>query len=132
MIIYYPPFEAAERARIWSIFFRKLERERLDIRIHSSVFDFVENDEVLKNLNWNGREIRNAFNTSVALADYENETVEVRGTKMVNFHRRHLEQVVKMSRAFQVYLEKTHGMDEARRAKVDRIRHDVASIALET
>ncbi|RMZ83958.1 hypothetical protein DV737_g1317, partial [Chaetothyriales sp. CBS 132003] len=93
VIIYYPPFGPKERTKIWNTFFRKLERERIDIRIHPSVYDYVETDKVLKELNWNGREIRNAFNTSIALADYENEKVEVRGTTIVNFHRRHLEQV---------------------------------------
>jgi len=50
--------------------------------------------------------------------------MDFHGQKVVNFHRRHLEQVVKMSRAFQEYLTKTHGANEARRAKLERIRDD--------
>ena len=65
-----------------------------------------------------------AFNTAVALAEFEKDMVEVRGQQMINFHRRHLEQVVKMSKAFQTYLTQTHGADESKRARLERVRYE--------
>lgn len=57
----------------------------------------------------------------MALAEFDNE----RDDKMrVIFHARHLEQVVKMSRAFQDYLKSTHGMSQSDQARRFRIRND--------
>jgi hypothetical protein len=47
---------------------------------------------------------RTAFNTAVALAEFENEQ-DAKGNVMLQQH--HLEQVVKMSRSFQDYIEAT-------------------------
>ena len=66
-------------------------------------------------------ELHIAFSTAVALAEFENE----RDDKMrVIFHARHLEQVVKMSRAFQDYLKSTHGMSQSQQARQYRLRND--------
>ena len=62
-----------------------------------------------------------AFNTAVGLAEYENERD---ANQKVVFHVRHLEQVVKMSRAFQEYLGSTHGMSLADQARHHRTRND--------
>jgi len=59
VIIHYPPFQPEQRAKIWNTFFRRLEKERPSLRITPSVYDFIGTDEGLKNLEWNGREIRN-------------------------------------------------------------------------
>ena len=62
-----------------------------------------------------------AFSTAVAFVEYENER-DPKGK--VVFHARHLEQVVKMSRAFQDYLKSTHGMSQEEQARRSRIRND--------
>lgn len=62
-----------------------------------------------------------AFNTAVGLAEFGNE----RDAKQrVVFHARHLEQVVKMSRAFQDYLSSTSGMSQAEQARHSKTRND--------
>ena len=66
-------------------------------------------------------ELHIAFSTAVALAEFENDRDD---KKRVIFHARHLEQVVKMSRAFQDYLKSTHGMSQAEQARRYRIRND--------
>ncbi|CAD6593811.1 MAG: hypothetical protein ASARMPREDX12_007682 [Alectoria sarmentosa] len=121
VVIHYPDFTNDQRGQIWNIFFNKLERERENIKFTQRTVDYARESKEMQNLGWNGREIRNAFNTAVGLAEYENE----RDAKQrVVFHARHLEQVVKMSRAFRDYLNSTHGMSQAEQARTYRTRND--------
>lgn len=96
----------------------KLTRERKDIRIPYDLNKYFEKDEDLKNVEWNGREIRNgeclaslrircranetsAFQTTVALAEFqarEEESIEI------ELKIDYLDQVVKMSKRFKDYL----------------------------
>lgn len=62
-----------------------------------------------------------AFNTAVALAEYNNER-DTKGNIMLQ--PRDLEQVVKMSRAFKDYLLEASGMDPAKQAAAYKLRAD--------
>lgn len=140
VVIHYPDFTDEQRGQIWDIFFNKLEREKENIKFTQRTVDYAKESTEMQSLGWNGREIRNgnckpypivfthtndshhqAFNTAVGLAEYENERD---GKQRVVFHARHLEQVVKMSRAFQDYLSSTHGMSQAEQARTYRTRND--------
>lgn len=70
---------------------------------------------------WNGREIRNAFQTAVALAEYE-VIKDEEGTVLLK--ESHLSSVVKMSADFKDYLEKLHLADENKRAQRQGLRYD--------
>lgn len=60
LTIYYPPFSPKARAEVWESFFKKLEREREgEMRVHDNTRAYVEESEELRQLQWNGREIRN-------------------------------------------------------------------------
>jgi SpoVK/Ycf46/Vps4 family AAA+-type ATPase len=59
VIIHYPEFTDEERSRIWEIFFRKLEKERDNIRVLQRTIDYAK--DATKDLHWNGREIRNGM-----------------------------------------------------------------------
>lgn len=72
-------------------------------------------------LKWNGREIRNAFQTAVALAEYESIKDE-EGKILLN--ESHLSAIVKMSADFKNYLEKVHLADENKRAQRQGLRFD--------
>ena len=140
VVIHYPDFTNDQRGQIWDIYFNKLEREKENIKFTQRTVDYAKESKEMQSLGWNGREIRNgnyappapiltqtndsldeAFNTAVGLAEYENERD---GKQRVVFHARHLEQVVKMSRAFQDYLSSTHGMNQADQARAFRTRND--------
>ncbi|KAK1986902.1 hypothetical protein LZ30DRAFT_704174 [Colletotrichum cereale] len=57
--IYYPPFREEERHKVWNSFFEKLEEDReTTMRIMQSTKDYIQSED-LRNLEWNGREIRN-------------------------------------------------------------------------
>ncbi|MCJ1247879.1 hypothetical protein MMC30_005094 [Trapelia coarctata] len=127
VIIHYPEFNDAQRGQIWDIFFKKLERERENIRVTQRAVDYAKDSADMKGLSWNGREIRNAFNTAVALAEYQNERDK---HNRIVLHPHHLEQVVKMSRAFQKYIKSTLGMDHSQQARDYKIRNDKEGVVV--
>lgn len=126
VVLHYPDFTDKQREKIWMTSFRKLEEERPEIKIGVGVTDYALENSELKKLKWNGREIRNAFNTIVALAEFDAEQKRIGGRAgvRVTLERSHLVQVVEMSAKFKEYMRKTRGMDESRYAKVSRIRDD--------
>ncbi|PQE20537.1 atpase aaa-type core protein [Rutstroemia sp. NJR-2017a BBW] len=99
--IWYPGFDDSKRIKIWKTMIRRLERERKDIKVPWDLTKYIERDEDLKSVEWNGREIRNAFQTAVALAEYQ-ATEE--GSSEVELKCEYLDQVVKMSKRFKEYL----------------------------
>lgn len=104
----YRPLDIEGRKRIWLQFFKKLEKERGDVcTVRAAAKKYILSDDVLLNTDWNGREIRNAFQTAVALAEYEADT---KGTEM-ELRQDHFEEVVAMSSNFKRYLS-TVGPDE--------------------
>ena len=62
-----------------------------------------------------------AFQTAVALAEYDAETDE---EGKILLKDTHLSSIVDMSRDFKKYLDKMHGADEDKRASIEHIRHD--------
>ena len=68
----YKPLDREGRKRIWLQFFKKLETERAgEVCVKAGAKKYIFSDDVLEDTEWNGREIRNAFQTAVALAEYE-------------------------------------------------------------
>jgi SpoVK/Ycf46/Vps4 family AAA+-type ATPase len=127
-IMHFPDLTDTYRRRIWDTSFRKLKKERSDIEADLSVYDYAYRDPELIALSWNGREIRNAFNTMVALArwDAQDRNRYTRDGK-VAVRRDHLEQVVKLSSSFKGFIKQVRGMDEAEHAKQQGLRDDTFS-----
>lgn len=64
---------------------------------------------------WNGRQIRNAFQTAIALAEWD---LKIEKTKTAKLTRARFEKVEKASREFDKYLKDTHGgANEGERAQ---------------
>ncbi|KAK7994263.1 P-loop containing nucleoside triphosphate hydrolase protein [Apiospora marii] len=112
--LYYPEFTNEQRQKVWQTFIDKLENDRKDyIRLHAKAEEYIE--EINKgDLDWNGREIRNAFQTAVSLAEYDGEK-DREGTILVT--DRHLRAVVELSKDFKDYLQELHSADEDKRAQ---------------
>ncbi|KAK4939317.1 hypothetical protein LTR10_020406 [Elasticomyces elasticus] len=126
VVLHYPAFDDSERQKIWMTSFRKLSEERPDVKVGPGLMDYaLENQRVL-DLKWNGREIRNAFNTIVALAEFDAEKKRRAGRAVAQIvlERSHLVQVVKMSEEFKKYMKSTRGLDESALAKALKIRDD--------
>lgn len=111
------------RRTLWQQNFAKLERERADqVTIKAAAKRYILSDDVLRDVDWNGREIRNAFQTAVALAEYEAEDRAKRPRGIayakpatddaataasvvpIELNQSHFERVVDMSNSFKKYL----------------------------
>ncbi|MCJ1462583.1 hypothetical protein MMC07_001185 [Pseudocyphellaria aurata] len=80
---------------------------------------FDENKK--RNTRWNGRQIRNAFQTAVALAEYEAAAAQESNAWLKVGH---FETVAEASLQFDMYIAETTGADEAQRAMLERTRAD--------
>ncbi|KAK1773790.1 hypothetical protein QBC45DRAFT_426741 [Copromyces sp. CBS 386.78] len=137
VIIHYKPLDEEERRQIWQQFFDKLEAEReFDIGRHARAYVFGKDPEdsdsdaettktPLVSMPWNGREIRNAFQTAVALAEYRHTETLAKGQKWKDSKKtprppkldsKDFIQVCKMMQDFKRYLHDVHGADEGQRA----------------
>jgi hypothetical protein len=110
--LHYKNLRDEDRERIWANKIERLEREsRGTIRISTAARglllsspDSNDGGERLHSLKWNGREIRNALQTMLALAESE---AREQGSKVVTVGRKHVSAVVNMSGEFRDYLKKT-------------------------
>ncbi|KAF1930614.1 uncharacterized protein M421DRAFT_91106 [Didymella exigua CBS 183.55] len=115
------------RGQIWDNLFQKLREDHRkkigpEIVFGISAKQYIKTKEVMA-LEWNGREIRNAFQTAVALAVYD--TKQPDGGEIPYLTENHLEQVVAMSLAFKDYMKKTRqGMTESEWAVMRNNRYD--------
>ncbi|ROW03607.1 hypothetical protein VPNG_07168 [Cytospora leucostoma] len=124
VVIRYTSLTPADRNRIWNQFFQKLENERgEDIKITESARDFVLESKRMTSIQWNGREIRNAFQTAVALADYRFFTSQTKSGR-ATLERQDFEKVCATTDAFKKYLSSIPMADEAKRALKERDRND--------
>lgn len=72
VVFHFPDLTNEDRARIWDTSFRKVRKERPDIEVDFTVMNYAYNDQSIRDLDWNGREIRSALkNTMIALAEYD-------------------------------------------------------------
>ncbi|KAK3397828.1 hypothetical protein B0T20DRAFT_232776 [Sordaria brevicollis] len=119
--LYYPELGEEERRRIWGYQFERLERESLGevtegektekrkrFYIPQSTKEYAFSHPSVLALKWNGREIRNALQTAVALA--ETEAAEsnpggVSSTTTIALLDKHLKAVVGMSSGFKTFME---------------------------
>ncbi|KAG6358093.1 hypothetical protein INS49_013977 [Diaporthe citri] len=121
-VIHHENFSNDEQDRIWTQFFKKLEKERRkDTRIDRSAWKYVFESKDLRKIEWNGRQIRNA----VAFAEYRFLQLEDKeeGEK-ASLEDQDFARVCEMTIAFQGYMTSVHGGDESRRARNERIRDD--------
>ncbi|KAI0020196.1 P-loop containing nucleoside triphosphate hydrolase protein [Xylariomycetidae sp. FL0641] len=111
--LYYADFDDDQRQAIWKTFMDKLAKDRKDLRLNMSAKEYIQS-ATMKERKWNGREIRNAFQTAVSLAEYDAEKDE-EGKVLVTDE--HLRAVVELSDDFKDYLNELHVADESRRAR---------------
>ncbi|KAI0023983.1 P-loop containing nucleoside triphosphate hydrolase protein [Xylariomycetidae sp. FL0641] len=77
-------------------------------------------------LRWNGRQIKNAWQTALALAKYEasKKAKETGSLQRVILSAGMFEKVAQASRQFDDYLQQTHKADEALLAEREKVRYD--------
>ncbi|KAK1767179.1 P-loop containing nucleoside triphosphate hydrolase protein [Phialemonium atrogriseum] len=110
--LHYRELGDGDRLRVWANNFERLERDSGGrCYVPQSAREFAYASDEVRRLALNGREIRNALQTAVALA--ETDALEG-GVAAVTVTDRHLRAVVKMSSGFREFLRKQKaGVGEA-------------------
>ena len=129
LTLYYPKLARKQTAKIWEMNIRRVKelnekREQnghltIDIQ-HKKIMNFAKKN--WKTLSWNGRQIRNAFQTAVALSEFD-VGGEKRSQPVLSVKQ--FKTIAKASMQFDDYLFHTHGRnDEARNALKEMVRYD--------
>jgi len=106
------------RVSIWSSFFKKLRSEMKEIRVSDEAEQYVLNDPEIVGMDWNGREIRNAFQTAIALAEYEaSERENYKEEDGIVVDAGHFRRVMELSKDFKSYVDKTKAAKEQSKEK---------------
>ncbi|KAK7446512.1 hypothetical protein Landi51_07459 [Colletotrichum acutatum] len=106
MSLYYPPLTETQTARIWSSRIRKVKANaiRIDeqdiLAFAQQIWTFQGRPE--RGPVWNGRQIRNVFQSAIALAGYHTKTGE-----QIHLTRENFRRVGEVSDQFSRYIYKT-------------------------
>ncbi|KAK0762259.1 hypothetical protein N5P37_005064 [Trichoderma harzianum] len=107
--LHYKNLGDEERERIWTHNFDRLDRDsRGKIRVAIAAREFVWSSQEVRALKWNGREIRNAMQTALALAESDSNE---EGLQTITIGEKHIRAVVKMSKGFKDYIKSVVPLD---------------------
>lgn len=142
MKLYFPPLDVESTLEIWDMNIRRVkENKDLDLKMNAKAIRKFAKEYCMKNMDhpgrqWNGRQIKNAFQTAVALAFWECDAAESAGRhhKKPVLKSTHFEDVANTSLHFDEYMDILYGavMPNGRRsqgaylkeAQKGRIRND--------
>ncbi|KAH8602958.1 hypothetical protein B0O99DRAFT_679939 [Bisporella sp. PMI_857] len=128
LAILYEPLDTGKQQRIWSGFIEKLAEERKDVVLTDRAKKFLERldkDPTTRDVPWNGREIRNALQSAVALASFEAEEDAESGgeqSSKIWIREDHFQTVVDRRKDFVAYRKSIRNQDEDLRAFVEGSR----------
>ncbi|KAL8382972.1 hypothetical protein RB595_006644 [Gaeumannomyces hyphopodioides] len=141
MALYYPSLDCDQTIGIWRTQMRRLHKSSIEAA-PGDKFQHIEFDEgeiimyatqlwALQQTApqfkpvWNGRQIRNAFQTAIALAEHESKEGEC-----IRVRKWHFERVAAVSNEFNEYLWRVkHRRDESELALNNQFRYDKQGIA---
>ncbi|KAK8184818.1 P-loop containing nucleoside triphosphate hydrolase protein [Phyllosticta capitalensis] len=107
MMIEMKKLSPARRKTIWKNFLDKLARECAGkIRVAPGAVRFILDGPDVCAMDWNGREIRNALQTAIALAEHDAVTSDYHkeGDEII-VESEHFKRVMEMSKSFRRYLD---------------------------
>ena len=142
--LYYPPLDAEKTRDIWKMNLERLSKKKKRrnesmIFNEKAIFAFAQS-HYAKTLpfkaTWNGRQIRNAFQTASALAEFEahewnrkekarsEETGEIFVPIDPQLKVRHFQEIASASYEFDKYISETRGYTDAEMAHLESQRMD--------
>lgn len=141
--LYYPPLTEENTTAIWRLNLRRLEAQtnsgssNPDVSDGNSRLDF--NSKAIMafarklwadGVRWNGRQIRNAFQTAVALAEYDHlrQDEHYRATNPPHLTEKHFTKVALANKDFERYLLSVHTMSDNQRLRMMHLRNDAHSL----
>lgn len=128
VVLQYDQLSNETREKIWHGFFRRLheDAEKMPgarkVEVGSYAQNYVLHDQEVRDMLWNGREIRNALQTAISLASYKAFQEGKSSKDPVKVEQEHFRSVVSMSRKFKEYMRGISGMEEDERAKARKDR----------
>lgn len=130
--LYYAPLSESQTSDVWAMNLNRLTKSNRDIVVDKSEIETFAKNHWKDGKRWNGRQIRNAFQTAVALAEYEFQEkcqkCELTGDKppirpLLDAH--HFISVARTSAEFDDYLQSVmHGQTHEQQAQTFEIRND--------
>ena len=122
--ISYQALDTETRKKVWNGFFRKLVRERAGkIQIAPDAKKWVLDTTGVTQLN--GRDIRNALQTAITLAEFESEEDPDYDPSLATIvTKTHFQKVLEMSNRFRNYVTSIRREDERKRAQGRGDRND--------
>ncbi|KAI1325752.1 P-loop containing nucleoside triphosphate hydrolase protein [Xylariaceae sp. FL0255] len=123
----YRPLTSQDRMKIWQGFFHKLEKERAGkLQIARGAKKWVLGKAESGGAQLNGRDIRNALQTAITLAEaeYEEDPAFDPEKTTIVVEQSHFERVLEISEKFHTYLKSIKKEDERKRAAMRYDRND--------
>lgn len=128
LTLYYPKLDRAQSRKIWKVNLRRLKELNAERDSQGRPKVRIDKEKILKyadlnfeELHWNGRQIRNAFQSALALADFKAQD-QRGGHAAPTLAVEQFETIAAASHEFDYYLQVTHGFDEEKIAARDRTR----------
>lgn len=95
------------------------------IKVTKAAKDYLLTNDEVKEVEWNGREIRNAFQTAVALAEYDAlQDPDHLEDDPITVEETHFKNVVGLTAKFRKYMVHLAGGDDSKRALQSKSRYD--------
>ena len=130
--LYYPPLSESQTFDVWTMNLNRLSKSHRDIYVDRPEIEAFARRHWKDGKRWNGRQIRNAFQTAVALAEYEFkekcQKCEQTGDKppfRPALEDQHFRAVATTSAEFDDYLQSVmHGQTHEQKAHTSEMRND--------
>ncbi|KAI0014590.1 P-loop containing nucleoside triphosphate hydrolase protein [Xylariomycetidae sp. FL0641] len=142
----YPKIRLPQTREIWKGCLDRIQRdnETREIKVEFDRHDLLEfaeehyNEHRGRHATWNGRQIRNAFQTAIAMGEYERvskikrkglttEEALAKGKRkyrVVQLTRKNLETIAETAQEFEKYMKSVHRLPDADLAKKEELRDD--------
>ncbi|PWY90989.1 hypothetical protein BO70DRAFT_283188 [Aspergillus heteromorphus CBS 117.55] len=123
MALYYPPLTSSQTVRIWQRHIDKAKRAGINVN-EDDLLDFADKiyqiqSKPQSNSLWNGRQIRNAFQSAVALAAFH------ANDGPIHLERKYFQNVFHVSDQFSTYIWTTKNYQtDADRSRLSMVRRD--------
>ncbi|KAI1452439.1 P-loop containing nucleoside triphosphate hydrolase protein [Annulohypoxylon moriforme] len=119
--ITYKKLSVESQKRIWLRFFSKINEENSDLSVSWEAQHYIEEEGAVESMDMNGREIRNALQTAVALAS---DRAAFKGRHSVEVSVDDIKQVASRRRRFTEYIDSIRRASEQERALDKGDRND--------
>lgn len=114
--LHYRHLNDADRATIWETSFDRLERDsggaRVPVQVSLAAREFARESREVLSLRLNGRQIKNALQVAVALAESEADDDGGDSGRRVVVSDRHIRSVIKMNQGFKDFTKRRGSADD--------------------